>query len=136
MKSEVKDTSRAFLVEWIIDVHRKFRLMPESLYLTVLIVDRYLSLVQIKKSQLHSLGLTAILIATKYAEIYPPSLQELLSVSENKFSRRDVIEMEHMMLSRLEFGVLAPSAYRFLERFSKLSTVAHDEQTFFFAQYI
>jgi hypothetical protein len=45
LKSEVKDTSRAFLVEWIIDVHRKFRLMPESLYLTVLIVDRYLSLV-------------------------------------------------------------------------------------------
>jgi hypothetical protein len=40
----VKDTSRAFLVEWIIDVHRKFRLLPESLYLTVLIVDRYLSL--------------------------------------------------------------------------------------------
>lgn len=45
LKSEVKDTSRAFLVEWIIDVHRKFRLMPESLYLTMLIVDRYLSLV-------------------------------------------------------------------------------------------
>jgi cyclin B len=101
--------------------------MPESLYLTVLIVDRYLSLVQIKKSQLHILGLTAILIATKYEEIYPPSLQELLSVSENKFSRRDVIEMEHMMLSKLEFGVLAPSSYRFLERFSKLCTVAHDE---------
>tara|TARA_B100000787_G_C16084121_1_gene245870 strand:+ start:115 stop:357 length:243 start_codon:yes stop_codon:yes gene_type:complete len=44
IKTEVKDTSRAFLVEWIIDVHRKFRLLPESLYLTVLIVDRYLSL--------------------------------------------------------------------------------------------
>lgn len=85
---------------------------------------------------MHILGLTAILIATKYEEIYPPSLQELLSVSENKFSRRDVIEMEHQMLSKLEFSILAPSAYRFLERFSKLSTVAHDEQTFFFAQYI
>ena len=71
--------------------------------------------------------MTAILIATKYEEIYPPSLQELLSVSENKFSRRDVIEMEHMMLSRLEFGILAPSAYRFLERFTKLCTVEHDE---------
>jgi len=61
-------------VEWIIDVHRKFRLMPESLYLTVLIVDRYLSIKQIKKSQLHILGLTSILVATKYEEIYPPSL--------------------------------------------------------------
>lgn len=48
--SEVKDTSRAFLIEWIIDVHRKFRLVPETLYVTVFIIDRFLSLKQIKKS--------------------------------------------------------------------------------------
>lgn len=47
---EVKDTSRGFLVEWIIDVHRKFRLMSETLYVTVGIIDRYLSKVSIKKS--------------------------------------------------------------------------------------
>jgi cyclin B len=46
----VKDTSRGFLVEWIIDVHRKFRLLPETLYVTVSIIDRYLSKVQIKKA--------------------------------------------------------------------------------------
>jgi hypothetical protein len=50
VQSEIKDTSRAFLVEWIIDVHRKFRLMPETLYVTVNIIDRYLSLCEIKKS--------------------------------------------------------------------------------------
>ena len=44
LPTEVKDTSRAFLIEWIIDVHRKFRLRPETLYVTVFIVDRYLSL--------------------------------------------------------------------------------------------
>ena len=42
--AEVKDTSRAFLIEWIIDVHRKFRLLPETLYVTVFISDRFLSL--------------------------------------------------------------------------------------------
>jgi hypothetical protein len=44
MQNEIKDTSRAFLVEWIIDVHRKFRLMSETLYVAINIVDRYLSL--------------------------------------------------------------------------------------------
>ena len=44
VQTEIKDTSRAFLVEWIIDVHRKFRLMPETLYVTVNIIDRYLSI--------------------------------------------------------------------------------------------
>ena len=50
LPTEVKDTSRAFLVEWIIDVHRKFRLMAETLYCTVFLIDKYLSLKQIKKS--------------------------------------------------------------------------------------
>jgi len=75
---EVKDTSRAFLVEWIIDVHRKFRLVPETLYVTVFLVDRFLSLKQIRKNQLHILGVTSLLISTKYEEIYPPELKDLL----------------------------------------------------------
>lgn len=135
--TEVKDTSRAFLVEWIIDVHRKFRLLPETLYVTVFLIDRFLSRKQIKKSQLHILGVTALLIATKYEEIYPPELKDLLSVSENKFTRTEVLAMERDMLSVLEFNLTAPSAYRFLERFRRLSsTTAIDDQVFFYGQYI
>lgn len=134
MPTEVKDTSRAFLVEWIIDVHRKFRLLPETLYVTVFLIDRFLSLKQIKKSQLHILGVTSLLIATKYEEIYPPELKDLLSVSENKFSRNEVLAMERDMLHVLEFNITSPSAYRFLERFRKLSTMTtNDDQIFFFA---
>ena len=50
VQDEIKDTSRAFLIEWIIDVHRKFRLTPECLYVTVHILDQYLSMQKIKKS--------------------------------------------------------------------------------------
>ena len=39
VQTEIRDTSRAFLLEWIIDVHRKFRLRPECLYVTQLIID-------------------------------------------------------------------------------------------------
>lgn len=120
LPTEVKDTSRAFLVEWIIDVHRKFRLMPETLYITVQLIDRFLSLKQIKKSQLHILGVTALLITSKYEEIYPPELKDLLSVSENKFTRVEVLAMEYDMLLELQFQITAPTAYRFLERFNKL----------------
>ena len=136
LTSEVKDTSRAFLVEWIIDVHRKFRLAPETLYVTVFLIDRYLSLKQIKKSQLHILGVSALLISTKYEEIYPPDLRDLLSVSENKFSRKEVIEMERDMLLTIQFELTQPSAYRFLERFRKISTVVNDDKVFFLAQYL
>lgn len=39
VQTEIKDTSRAFLIEWMIDVHRKFRLVPEALYVTIHIID-------------------------------------------------------------------------------------------------
>ena len=122
---EVKDTSRAFLIEWIIDVHRKFRLNSETLYVTVLLIDRFLSLKQIKKSQLHILGVTSLLIATKYEEIYPPELKDLLNVSENKFTREEVLVMEKQMLITMQFDVTSPSAYRFLERFYNLNAMAN-----------
>ena len=76
--TEIKDTSRAFLIEWLIDVHRKFRLVSETLYVAVYIIDCYLSVESVKKSELHILGVTALLISTKYEEIYPPRLKELI----------------------------------------------------------
>ena len=136
IQNEVKDTSRGFLVEWIIDVHRKFRLLPETLYVTVSTIDRYLSKVQIKKTQLHLLGVAALLIATKYEEIYPPELKDLLSVSENKFTKEEVLKLEFDILSTLEFNFFVPSILRFLQRYRKLSNTASDDQIFFFAQYI
>lgn len=126
-QNEVKDTSRGFLVEWIIDVHRKFRLLPETLYVTVSTIDRYLSKVQIKKTQLHLLGVAALLIATKYEEIYPPELKDLLSVSENKFTKEEVLKLEFEILSALEFNFFAPSILRFLQRYRKLSNTASDD---------
>ena len=50
VQTEIKDTSRGFLVEWIIDVHRKFRLVPETLYVAINTIDRFLQKVCIQKS--------------------------------------------------------------------------------------
>jgi cyclin B len=67
------------------------------------------------------------LISTKYEEIYPPELKDLLSVSENKFTRKEVLVMEREMLTTLEFNLTTPSAYRFLERFRRLSTTTAND---------
>ena len=101
-------------------MHRKFRLIPETLYVTVFLIDRYLSLKQIKKSELHILGVASLLISTKYEEIYPPELKDLLSVSENKFTRGEVLAKERDILVTLQFDITTPSAYRFLERFNRV----------------
>lgn len=80
--------------------------------------------------------MTALLIATKYEEIYPPDLKDLLSVSENKFTNDEVLKMEFIILQTLEFNFFAPSSLRFLERYRKISNTASDDQIFFFAQYL
>ena len=105
MDTDIKDTSRAFLIEWIIDVHRKFRLLPETLYVTVNIIDRFLSKVPCKKSQLHLIGVSSILISTKYEEIYPPEMKDLLSVSENKFTKKEILDFEFKILVCLDFDL-------------------------------
>jgi hypothetical protein len=136
VQTEIRDTSRAFLLEWIIDVHRKFRLQPECLYVTRHVIDQYLSRKQIQKQQLHLIGVTTLLIASKYEEIYPPDLRDYLAISENKFTRQQVIAMEKEILTSLGFILTAPSSYSFLKRFAHLSEIYSDKEVFFFAQYL
>jgi hypothetical protein len=95
-----------------------------------------LSRKKIAKSELHLLGVAGLLISTKYEEIYPPELRDLLAVSENKFTREQVLKKEKEILMTLEFKITAPSAYRFLERYRRLSPIFEDKEVFFFAQYI
>lgn len=136
VQTEIKDTSRAFLIEWVIDVHRKFRLTGEALYVAIFIIDQFLSKQNIQKSQLHLLGVSTLLIAAKYEEIYPPTLNDFLAVSENKFTKQNVLKMEKEILITLNFNITAPSAYRFLQRFKLLNPICNDEEVFFYAQYL
>jgi hypothetical protein len=111
-------------------------LQPETLYVTAHLIDQYLSRVSVLKSQLHLLGVGALLVSTKYEEIYPPDLRDLLAVSENKFNRDQVLAMEKDILLSLGFKITSPSAYRFLERFRRIEEIFDDKEVFFFAQYI
>lgn len=73
---ELNFKMRAILVDWLIDVHMTFNLMPESLYLTVNIMDRYLSMEAISRKQLQLVGISSMLIACKYEEIWAPEVKK------------------------------------------------------------
>lgn len=42
MQTDIHEKMRAILVDWLVDVHYKFKLVPETLYLTINLIDRYL----------------------------------------------------------------------------------------------
>ncbi|KAF9595010.1 hypothetical protein IFM89_036028 [Coptis chinensis] len=67
-------------MEWLIEVHSKFELMPETLYHTVHIVDRYLSMRSVSRKILQLIGMSAMLIASKFEEIW--ALEAVVSDQE------------------------------------------------------
>ena len=75
----------------------------------------------IEKDQIQLLGVAALLIATKYEEIYPPSVKDFMYVSKHTYTRQQILEMEEKILFALQFNITECSSYRFLERYSKIA---------------
>lgn len=71
---EINERMRAILVDWLIEVHHKFELTPETLYLTLNIVDRYLASTTVSRRELQLVGLSSMLMASKYEEIWAPEV--------------------------------------------------------------
>lgn len=125
---------RAILVDWLIEVHYKFKLNPETLFITVNLIDRYLSKAVVKRQILQLVGVTAMLIASKYEDIYPPPIGDFVYITDNAYTQQDILEMEFDMLKTLDFNTTFPSAYLFLNRYSKLMKA--DDMTFALARYL
>ena len=75
MQTDINPKMREILIDWLVEVHLKFKLHQETLFLTVNIIDRFLSLRPIQRNKLQLVGCTAMLIAAKYEEIYAPEVQ-------------------------------------------------------------
>lgn len=96
---------REILVDWLIEVHYKFKMVPETLYLTVNLIDRYLSLKTIRKDRLQLLGVTAMLVACKYEEIYPPTVKDFVYITDKAYSKEEILHMESTILVALDFEI-------------------------------
>lgn len=125
--TEVTEKMRTILVDWLVDVHLKFKLHSETLFLAVDVVDRYLALAKVNRTQLQLVGITAILLASKYEEIWPPEVKECLHISANTYTRDDLLKMERSVMAALQFKLTVPTPYPFLVRL--LETTEADDLT-------
>jgi len=116
---EVNEKMRAILVDWLVEVHHMFKLLPETLFLTVFIIDRYLEKSPVARDKLQLVGITAMLIGAKYEEIYAPECNDFVHVSDGAYEKEQILETEQLILNTLEFNLTCPSALHFLRRYSK-----------------
>ena len=122
-QEDINEKMRAILIDWLVEVHLKFKLVPESLYLTINLIDRYLEKEQVNRQKLQLVGVTAMLIACKYEEIYPPIVKDFVYITDNAYTKEEILDQERRMLQILDFNIQITSSYRFLERFTKVAKV-------------
>jgi len=118
-QTDISEKMRTILVDWLVEVHRMFKLLNETLFLAIWIVDKFLECKKIKKDQLQLVGITAMLIASKYEEIYPPECSDFVYVSDGAYTKKQILDMERLMLNTLDFKLTAPLSLHFLRRYSK-----------------
>jgi len=133
-QTEITKKMRGILIDWLVDVHLRFKLRSETLFLTVNIIDKYLTKATVSRQNLQLLGVTAMFIACKYEEIYAPEIKNFAYITDNSYTKDDILNMERQVLKVLDFNVTMTSSYQFLQRF--IEYLDCEEKVKYMAQYL
>ncbi|KAK0252383.1 hypothetical protein B0A54_10436 [Friedmanniomyces endolithicus] len=133
-QGELEWKMRGILVDWLLEVHTRFRLLPETLFLAVNIIDRFLSAKVVQLDRLQLVGVTAMFIASKYEEVLSPHVQNFVHVADEGFSESEILSAERFVLASLNYDLSYPNPMNFLRRISKADN--YDIQTRTLGKYL
>lgn len=134
LQDELEWKTRSILVDWLIEVHTRFHLLPETLFLAINIIDRFLSEKVVQLDRVQLVGITAMFIASKYEEVLSPHVGNFKHVADNGFSESEILAAERFILQTLEYDLSYPNPMNFLRRISKADN--YDIQTRTVAKYL
>ena len=117
---EINEIMRAILIDWIIDVHLRFNLRQETLFMTIWLIDTYLSFAFVHRDKLQLLGITCLLISCKSHEIYYPQNDKLIEMTDNAYNKEEMLTMENEILKKLNFFIVCPNPIDFYNILSKM----------------
>ncbi|WVQ81973.1 hypothetical protein IAT38_004100 [Cryptococcus sp. DSM 104549] len=127
-QTEIEWTMRTTLIDWLLQVHLRYHMLPETLWIAVNIVDRFLSVRVVSLVKLQLVGVTAMFIAAKYEEILAPSVEEFVYMTENGYTKDEILKGERIVLQTLDFAISSYcSPYSWVRRISKADD--YDVQT-------
>lgn len=115
-QSDITHSMRSILVDWLVEVGEEYKLQTETLNLAINYIDRFLSYMAVQRSKLQLVGAACMFIAAKYEEIYPPDVSEFVYITDDTYTKRQVLRMEHLVLKVLNFDLSVPTSYLFLNK--------------------
>ncbi|KAM7517022.1 hypothetical protein LguiA_006605 [Lonicera macranthoides] len=121
IQKDVSVNMRAILVDWLVEVSEEYKLLSDTLYLTINYIDRFLSVNALNRQKLQLLGVSSMLIASKYEEIKPPHVEDFCYITDNTYSKEEVVKMEAEVLKALKFEMGSPTIKSFLRRFTRVA---------------
>ena len=125
--------ARAILLDWLVDVCDKFKLEDETYFLTVSILDRYISVCshnfnkEIQLDQYQLIGSAALSISCKYEEILSPEIKDFVYITADTYSIKDILYYENSILLALNFKITISSS---LKIFNVLSMFIEFKENF------
>ncbi|PRQ47093.1 putative cyclin [Rosa chinensis] len=126
IQKDINPSMRALLVDWLVEVAEGCSFVPETLYLAVNYIDRYLSGIPINRERLKLLGVACLMLASKYEYMCTPSVEEFCDLTNNIYLVEEVLEMESSVLSYLKYEMTAVTTKCFLSRFVRAAQGANE----------
>lgn len=130
----LKPKMRSILVDWLVEMHSRFRLLPETLFLAINIMDRFMSIEVVQIDRLQLLATGSLFIAAKYEEVFSPSVKNYSYFTDGSFTEDEILQAEKFILTILNFELNYPNPMNFLRRISKADD--YDVQTRTLGKYL
>ncbi|KAK8678581.1 hypothetical protein V6N13_144078 [Hibiscus sabdariffa] len=127
VQKDVSTNMRGILVDWLVEVAEEYKLVSDTLYISVSYIDRYLSLNALSRQKLQLLGVSSMLIASKYEEINPPNVDDFCYITDNTYRKEEVVKMEADILKALNFELGNPTVKTFLRRFTRVAQEDYED---------
>jgi hypothetical protein len=121
IQTEIQWFMRPYLLDFLVEAHSAFQLLPETLFLTINLLDRYCSKRVVYKRHYQLVGCAALLIASKYGDKKEkvPTIKELKSMCCSLYDDDMFLQMEWHVLSTLSWAVGHPTVDNFVKMTTK-----------------
>jgi len=116
-QQDITSSMRSILIDWLVEVSEEYKLHTETLYLAVNYTDRFLSQMSVLRGKLQLVGTASMYIAAKYEEISPPDVTEFVYITDDTYTKKQVLRMEHLLLKVLDFRMNTPTCNCFLTHY-------------------
>merc|ERR1711881_33113 len=103
------DKMRSVLVDWLVEVQIQFKLLQETLFLTVDTIDRFLAVEgkNIHRSKLQLVGVAAMFLVSKIEEVYAPAISDFVYITDNAYTEAEIRQMELKIIRALDFDLVS-----------------------------